>query len=233
MWRPIIDGRVWEAGVVTRAGFPLRSVAVELRDGGVCVVSPTRRLDPARLAEHAGDIRFLLAPNHFHYLGVPDWLSKSPRAVAVCAPTARPRLARKLDVAWDDLEALRAALPEDARLLVPEGTRNGEVWLVVRDTWIVCDAFFNLTSLPRGAAGLFCRVTQTGPGLRLGQTWKYLALRDRGAYARWLLHELTNAPPRRLVMAHGTILEGDDLAERLAALVRARLSQPALPRDTR
>jgi hypothetical protein len=116
--------------------------------GGVCVVSPTRGVDPSALAAHAGDVRFLLAPNHYHHLGVASWLASCARAVAVCSEAARPRLVRKVDTPWGELEDLAAALPEDASILVPEGTRNGEVWLEAAGTWIWPSAW--LPSCVRG-----------------------------------------------------------------------------------
>jgi hypothetical protein len=223
MWRAIEPGRLWEAEHLSDAGLPLRSVAIELRGGGVCVISPTRSIDPAPLVEHAGSVRYLLAPNHFHYLGVQRWLEQCPGAVAVCSPVAKRRLAKKVDVPWSDLDDLASALPDDASLLVPEGTRNGEVWVRLGKTWIVCDAFFNLPHLPSGALGVFCRLTQTGPGLKLGQTWKYLALADSKAYAAWLRGVLDEHPVERLVPAHGAVEAGVDLAARLRGLVDARL----------
>lgn len=223
MWRPIIDGRLWEAERVSGAGFPLRSVALELPGGGTCVLSPTRGIDPMPLVEKAGDVRYLLAPNHFHYLGVARWLEKCPRAVPVCGPTARRRLTKKLEVPWTELDELAAALPDDASLLVAEGTRNGEVWLRVGSTWIVCDGFFNLPEMPRGALGVFCRLTDTAPGLKIGSTWKYLALSDRKKYLSWLDETLDRHPPERLVPAHGALEEGTDLADRIRRLAHARL----------
>ncbi len=224
LWRPVLDGRVWEASVRSAVGFPLRTTAVELRGGGLCVVSPTLRIDPAPIVEHAGRVRFLLAPNHYHHLGVSAWLVACPGSVAVCSRVARGRLARRVDAPWSDLEDLVAALPEDASVLVPEGTRNGEVWLRVARTWIVTDAFFHLATMPSGLLGAFCWLTQTAPGLRIGQTWKYLALKDRRRYAAWLLERLEKDPPDTLVVAHGDILRGDDLGSRLEDVARARLT---------
>ena len=223
MWRPIIDGRLWEAERLSGAGFPLRTVALELPGGGTCVVSPTRGIDPALLVERAGDVRYLLAPNHFHYLGIAPWLERCPRAVPVCGRIALPRLTKKVEVPWTDLEELSAALPEDASVLEPEGTRNGEVWLRVGSTLIVCDAFFNLPEMPTGALGIFCRLTDTAPGLKIGSTWKYLALSDRAKYVAWIESVLEHHPPERLVASHGAIAEGTDLADRIRALVRSRL----------
>ncbi|HTJ80844.1 MAG TPA: hypothetical protein VL400_03950 [Polyangiaceae bacterium] len=226
-WTSILEGRVWEASTSIRGGWPLRSVAVELATGGVAVLSPSRGLDIDALIRHAGDVRFLVAANHFHYLGIPEWLAACPGAVPIATDVALPRLAKKVDIAWSQPDDLVGALASDTTLLIPEGTASGEAWLSVERgptrIWIVCDAYFNLETLPRGVMGAFCKVSRTGPGLSIGQTWKYVQLRDRKRYKAWLLARLAAAPPTVLVPSHGEIVRGDDLGERLAAHARARL----------
>lgn len=236
-WSPIVLGRAWESTKLVR-GWPLRSVAVLLDRTGLVVVSPTRGLDVAHgdgrhaaveaIVGHAGPVRYLLAPNHYHHLGIPEWLAACPGAMAVATPAARKRLAKKHDdVAWGEIDELAGGLAPDTRLLVPEGTANGEAWIEIERgderVWIVSDAFFNVSEIPGGFVGLFVRATQTGPGLRLGQTWKYMALADRARYRDWLLARLAAAPPTTLVPSHGDIARGADLGERLAAIVRERL----------
>lgn len=204
-------------------GWSMRSVAIELEGGGLCVFSPTAGLSPEGLPDR---VELLLAPNHYHWLGVGEWRAAFPDAGVIAGDVARPRLADKLGAAPLDLGALRARLPARVTVLEPAGTANGEVWLEVEDgarTWVVCDAFFNEPAHPTGLFGLGARVTGTTAGLRLGQTWKYVALGDRAAYKAWTLDRLASAPPARVVMSHGDVLEGDGVAERLAALVRARL----------
>jgi hypothetical protein len=146
---------------------------------------------------------------------------------------ARPRVASKLGgklPQWTgvgDLGALREVLPPGTTLLEPEGTRSGEVWLeLVRGgdrAWIVCDAFFNVAAFEPGFSGWVLRATRTGPGLSLGQTWKYLQLADRARYKAWLLERLAGGPPNVLVVAHGSVLRDVALGERLRAIVEERL----------
>ena len=226
-WSPIFDGLLWERRLRARNGFELRSAAIELRGGGVAVFSPSSGLDPQDLASHAGEVRYLLAPNHFHYLGIRRWRDACPGAQAVASSQARKRLVKKLDVPWADLEELRAHLPEGARLVIPDGTRSGEVWWEIQRgderVLVVCDAFFNLETLPGGMVGFVCKVTDTGPDLALGKTFKYLALGDRQAYKAFTLRYLEDHPPTVLVPMHGEVARGADLAKRLAELVRTRL----------
>jgi len=202
-------------------------VAVELAGGGVAVYSPSRGLDIDALKKHAGDVHYLLAANHFHHMGVPGWLAACPGAIPVATNVALPRLARQADIAWSQLDDLGGALAPDTRLLVPEGTRSGEAWLEIERggerVWVIGDAFFNVPKLPTGPTGVFCRLTGTAPGLRLGQTWKYLQLRDRGRYKAWLLDRLATAPPTVLVPAHGDVVRDQDLGARLRQIAEARL----------
>ncbi len=208
-------------------GWSFRTIAVALRGGGSVVVSPTRTLEPSGLVGAAGEPRFFLAPNHFHWLGIPEWSSAYPDARPVATERAARRLGAKLRREISGLAELSASLPGEVALLEPPGVGSGEVWLELsegaRRTWIVCDAFFNEPAHPSGFFGLGCRMTGTTFGLRLGQTWKYFQLADRARYRDFVLERLERAPPTRLVMSHGDTLESSELPGLLTALVRSRL----------
>jgi glyoxylase-like metal-dependent hydrolase (beta-lactamase superfamily II) len=87
----------------------------------------------------------------------------------------------------------------------------------------VCDAFFNVPGPLSGPTGLMLRATGTATGLRIGNSFRWLAIGDGGAYRAWLEAELAERPPTVLVPAHGDVIEDDDLGERLLQLVRRRL----------
>jgi hypothetical protein len=212
-----------------RNGWHWRMTIVRLEGegGGALVVSPVRRL-PETVHEALaglGGVRALLAPNHFHYLGVAEFLERYPGAKACCSAAARPRLLRKTGLSFADADALD--LPSGVTLLAPPGLRNGELWLSVETTrgvaWVVSDAFFNLEAHPSGTFGLACRITATTRGLRIGRTFTTLAVADRRAYGAWLLAQLERDRPRVLVPGHGDLVEAPDLAGRLAELASARL----------
>ncbi len=226
-WDAILDGALWESVELARSGFPLRTVALELSDGGVVVMSPTRGLDIVGLEAHAGRVRVLFAPNHFHHLGIPTWAEACPSAAVVCSSTARSRLAARVEVPWEDLETLAALLPDGASVEIPPGTRSGEAWLFVERgehrVLIVSDAFFNVDPLPPGLIGWFLRATRAGPGLSLGTTFKLLALRDRQAYRGWTRDFLARRRPNVLVPGHGSVIRGEEVASRLIELLDRRL----------
>lgn len=166
--------------------------------------------------------RFLVATNHFHWMGIPEWRARFPDAKIVSTSVAAPRLRSKLSMEIGSIADI--PLPEKgSRWIEPPGVGSGEVWLDVFGTWFVCDAFFNEPKVADGMMGVGLRLSGTVPGLRIGQTWKYMQLDKRAEYKSWLLETLERSPPKRLVPAHGDPIEGADLGSRLADLVRARL----------
>lgn len=209
-------------------GVPaLRSAAVRLRSGGTLVVGPPSRAPDGVHDELAtlGAPELLLAPNHFHNLGLAAWSRRYPDARTVASATAAPRLRRRVPVAIHPLADLAAVLPPHVTLLEPAGTRTGEVWLRVEGPdgvgWIVCDAFFNFPVTPTGPVGWIMAATAGSPGLRIGGSFRVLGLRDRPAYAAWLRARLAEDRPSWVLPAHGDAVEGDDVAARLTAVTDA------------
>jgi hypothetical protein len=206
-------------------GWGLSMIVVEL-DDGVLVYSPTYDGDATfERLEALGTPRVLVAPNHFHHLSLARFVARYPQAAVVASEKACPRL-RKRGHAVQPLSSV--TLPDDVRWLVPEGTRAGEAFISTIDrdgarAWIVCDAFFNVERPVTGMAGVVLRALDTTPGLSLGKTFRWLALDDRRAYAAWMLDALARERPTRLYVSHGETAQGDDLADRLAQIVKQRL----------
>jgi hypothetical protein len=217
-----------------RGGIPLATVLLPLPGGGLLVYSPTGGIDDEVHAAIAslGRVAFLLCPNHYHYMGLREWLTRYPDAVVCATPRATARLAKRAAVppdpaAWDRLQT---ALPAHARLLVPEGTGNGEVWLELDDApgpiWVVCDAWFNMPRHLGGLAGWVCRLLRVTAGLRVGTSWKWV-LSDVQAYRTWTLAALAERRPAMLVPCHGELVEGADAVDRLRTALVATLGAPA------
>jgi len=207
----------------------LRAVAARLIDGGLLIVSPVRQAMPhtADALRQLGDPRWLLAPNHFHNLGIASHIACFPEARVVASARATTRLAKKVDGPIAPLSELLQALPDHIQILEPHGTRNGEVWLRVQTSrgvaWVISDAFFNLVQTPPGCIGWMMAAFGNSPGLRIGGTFKWIALQNRQRYAQWLREQLAKDPPDILIPGHGAIIEDPQLAHRLQALTDARL----------
>ncbi len=210
-------------------GWTSRTTVVLLATGGVAVYNPCANLAATARDELAawGEVTHLVAPNHFHHLGLPRWRDWFPRAAIVASATARPRLQKQGVVAADAEAELAPRLPRGVRLLQPAGTRTGELWLSVASPsgtgWIVGDAFFNVPSRPPGMTGWLLAWTGTVPGLRIGSTFVRMALRDRAAYRLWLTEALAREQPAWLVPAHGDVCVEAGLVNRLAELADLRL----------
>ncbi len=229
-----IDGTpdLYAAERWSKSGWHWRTTALRLTTGGLLVISPLRGTTEEAHAELAdlGETEAIVAPNHFHWMGLPEHRRRHPQAVVATSEVAARRLARKERGQFAPLAELAAALPPSAELLTPPGLKSGEVWLRVaagdRVTWVVSDAFFNLARNARGFTGFMLRATGTAPGLRIGRTFTGLAMGDRASYRDWLLERLAADRPTTLVPGHGELLSDPELRARLDALVRARLGNP-------
>lgn len=171
-----------------------------------------------------GRVTLLVAANHFHHLGIAAWRAAFPEALVVASPLAIPRL-RAHGVEASGHGGI--ALPAEAQVFEPVGLRTGEVWLSLATSrgrcWIVGDAFFNVARTPRNPAGALLWLTGTTPGLRIGATFRRVAVGDAAAYRNWLGEALATERPEILVPAHGEVLCEAQLPRRLAALAAARL----------
>lgn len=229
-WAAVADG----APLFTREhrannGWSMRTTAVVLKDGSLALVTPTRGMGDEAHAALAtlGAPAVLLAPNHFHHLGLSEHLRRYPDATVVASKRAAPRLGRKTGLEIAPLSALEQRLPAGVTLLEPPALRTGEVWLRAETprgiAWMVTDGFFHCPDTPSGMFGVGCMLTGTTPGLRLGRTFTLLAVENPRPYRDWLLSQLDRDRPRILIPAHGDILEADDVWERLRRLATARL----------
>jgi glyoxylase-like metal-dependent hydrolase (beta-lactamase superfamily II) len=206
----------------------VRMAVIGLGGGSLLVVSPGAPLSEPLLAELAkrGTPRFLLAPNHFHTLGIAPWKARFPDARVVAHPRAHARLRKKLpEIAIEDLAPLEAALPEGMRVFGPPMAKQGETWVSVKTkegaSWFVTDAILNEVRLPRGPMGLFMRLLGFRAELMTNPFFKRMFLEDKAAYKAWVRAELDRDPPALFVPSHGAPLRGLDVPDRLRAATEA------------
>lgn len=206
-------------------GWPLVMHVVELGGGELLIHSPTHIDERTYDAiSKLGKPRFLFAPNHFHNVSIDRYAKRFPGAVAIASHGAIPRLRGKVKTPVEPLESV--ALPAGAQFLVPEGTKSGEAWLSIDGatgpTWIVCDAFFNETRPVKGLFGFVLRQLKIAPGLCVGRTYTFLALRDSKKYLADVLAMTEKEKPARVLFSHGDPLE-EDVPEALTAILHQRL----------
>ncbi len=208
--------------------FPLRSVALRLKDGTFLIYSPLKKRAAIDATKALGEPQILLAPNHFHNLGLAPHVKAFENTRIVAAAPAHKRLqAQTGGLLPEPLSLLQAQMPNHARILEPPGTKSGETWIEVDTSkgriWVICDAFFNVHQAIGGVKGAFLKLIQVTPGLQIGKTFPWLALKDKNAYKKWLLERLEEGPPVVLVPSHGEILRDKALGDRLRTLTQKRL----------
>jgi hypothetical protein len=204
------------------SGRRVRMLALGLRGGGLCVVSPGSGLSEEQFTalERWGRPRFLLAPNHFHNGGLAPWQARYPEAKVVAHPRAMPRLQRKFPgLNFSELEPLTAALPEGTQLLSPPMAKQGELWVSARTgegiAWYVVDGFLNEWRLPKGPVGWLMRGLGFRPGLMMNPFFKRLFLESKASFQAWVKEQLARDQPTLLIPSHGVVLRGPEVSRQL------------------
>jgi hypothetical protein len=92
----IVDGPEIRFGLPGfKLAHPTRMTVVRLPEGGLWLHSPTAPTETLLSSlEKIGPVRFLIAPNNFHYWWIPDWKARFPEAVA-WGPPGLQRSARR------------------------------------------------------------------------------------------------------------------------------------------
>ncbi len=200
----------------------VRMAVVGLGDGDLLVISPGVPRDERAWEQLAawGKPRFLLAPNHFHHMGIPAWVQRFPDVTVVAAARALPRLHKQLPGhRLADLSALQAVLPDHVRVFGPPMAKQGETWVAVTTSagvaWFVTDALVNEARLPKGALGLLMRLVGFRTGLMTNPFFKRFFLANRAAYKAWMKAELERDQPTLFVPSHGQVVRGANVCELL------------------
>jgi hypothetical protein len=190
--------------------LPTRGLVVRLPDGGVAVIAPLPDEAARRDAAALGPIRFLVAPNSFHYVGVPSWAAAFPEARVLLAPALRAR--RPELPAGDELHE-GAALPFGEVLAhTVLGPLRGvaEVAFLHRPsrTLLLTDACFHLRTPPRVLDRFRYRLLGVPRGFGPSLTARTILLRDRAQVAAFV-ERLCRWEIDRIAVAHGEVVEGD------------------------
>ena len=188
--------------------MPTRSFVVRAPDGGVAVLSPVPDEEARRDVAMLGPVRFLLAPNSFHYVGLASWAAAFPDARILLAPGLR---ARRPELPAGDELAEGSELPFASVLAhTVLGPMRGvsEVAFLHRPsrTLILTDACFHLRDAPRRRDRLAYRMLGAWRRFGPSRTARPILLRDR-AQVKDFVERLCRWDFARIVVAHGESLE--------------------------
>lgn len=215
---------------VEPSGWEVGMLALPLRGGGSLVFSPTWHGEGTfeELEAAVGPPAVLLAPNHYHHLSMKRFRARYPSAIAVTSAGAAPRLRRLGHEGLAALEGAASSLAPGMRLVELPHTKTGET-LVAFDgpegrSWLVCDAFFRIERPTTGAMGVALRWLDTVPGLKVGRTYRWLAVTDRRRYLEALTALVREESPRTIHFSHGEPLAAPDLPDRLIEAARIGLA---------
>lgn len=209
-WEKVDEG-VWRWEKTPKNGFVLNTLAVELGGGELGIVSPSRRLgDEAHEAlREIGRPTLLIAPNHFHWLGLAEWHERYSGIRIVASHAAKPRVEDKTKLKIDIAEG---TIGDGVQTVVPPGTKNGELWVRRGDALIVGDAWFNAPT-PEGTFGFVFRALRVTPGLQVSRTWTTLGLSNKRAYRDFVVQSIGDSRPDMIVPCHGEPLTGAAVEE--------------------
>lgn len=214
----LIDGpRIYFYGMP----FSTRATVIRLPDGVLWVHSPTRLTETLRAEIDAlGPVAHLIAPNWLHYAYLADWQSAFPNAVSWAAPGVVARAARRgLDLSF--VRNLGATAPpqwaDSIDQLMVEGSRiHRECVFFHRasGTLILTDLIenFEADKLPRWfrLAARLAGVLHPDGKMPIDMRLSFL-----GGYGRLraAIEHMIAWAPRRIIVAHGRLIDGDAVSE--------------------
>ena len=203
--------------------MPTRSLVVRCQDGALAVLSPPPDEDALRDVAALGPVRFLVAPNSFHHVGLASWAAAFPGARVLLAPGLRAR--RPELPGGDELEEGAEAPFADVLSHTVLGPVRGvsEVAFLHRPsrTLILTDACFHIREAARARDRLGLRMLGAWRRFGPSRTARTILLRDRKQVASFI-ERICRWDFARIVVAHGEPLEPAG-PERLREAFRAYL----------
>ncbi|MBV8357789.1 MAG: DUF4336 domain-containing protein [Deltaproteobacteria bacterium] len=213
MLRSIADD-LWVAEQPLRylgVALTTRMTIVRLADGVLVIHSPIRLTEELRSdVASAGRVRFIIAPNRFHHLFVPDWQQVYPDAQTFCAPGLDTKradlkftaiLGDDPPAAWAnemDQAFMRAFPPLNEIVFFHRKTR----------TLIFTDLLFNITRNSSAYGRFLLRLDGAFRGPAIPRSFRLLLRRRRSECAAFL-NRLLSWDFDRVILAHGDIINSD------------------------
>ncbi|MFO0575239.1 MAG: DUF4336 domain-containing protein [Polyangia bacterium] len=217
----IVAGRIWASerpvwfsGVRLRA----RTSLIRLDDGQLLVHSPAPPSDGLmRQMAVLGEVRWLVVPNCFHHLGTPAAAAAFPSAKVLgprSAAAKNPKLRIDLDI---HQPGFTEAVPELALLPLAGVPFLDETLLYHRptETLFGADVVLQADEDDHWSWRLAARITGCYKRLRVPPDVRH-KVADKEAASR-SLRALQALPVKRLIVAHGAVVEEAPLDQLLAA----------------
>lgn len=206
-----LEDNLWLVeGTVPNMSLGRKMAVVRLSTGKLVIYNPVN-VDENTLTELTtlGEIAYVLVPNGFHRMDCAAWKERFPSAKVLAPSGSVDKVKEKVQV-----DGTVDELPPDPAFehRSVAGTKDSETLCLVRSganlTLIVTDALFNLAH-QGGFGGFMLRLLGSSGGLKVTRIFRLMALKDSAALRAQFL-ELAELPGlSRLIMAHGTPMEGD------------------------
>lgn len=197
--------------------FPVRMVVVRVDEGSLCLHSPIA-LDEETIGElkALGEVKWIIAPNKLHHLYVEKAKEAFPDALLYGAPGLEEK---RKDIDFDHILDEDKCYPWSSVLqhkMVKGAPEMNEFVFFheLTQTLIVTDLVFHIQGCQNWRSVLLFRLVGAYRRLSQSRLWR-LFTKDRNA-AGASVREILSWDFKRVVMAHGAIVEGDDLHERMS-----------------
>lgn len=221
-------------------GSTANAFTLRLADGQLALLSPPAAVNAGPDApvdagvcddlERFGGVGALVANNGLHHLGQAAWKARCPAARAFAPAAAMSRIRKKNPEAgsFEPLEALQALIAEDVSIHEVVPSKCGELWAWAKTAdgylWFASDLLANFPELPdHPIMKHVFKWTRNAPGLRLFTLAMLLTVKKKQSLLRRLRDDLRAHPPQLIVPGHGDLLQGDDLPQRVEALLSAAI----------
>ncbi|RYZ42328.1 MAG: DUF4336 domain-containing protein [Myxococcaceae bacterium] len=186
-----------------------RMTVLRLPDGGLWVHSPVAFTPERRAAlEALGPVRFLVAPNLFHHLHLPDWAAAFPDARVAAPPGLRAKQpALRIDLVLGDAPDAGWASVVD-QVHVRGMPRLGEFLFFHRPsrTLLVTDLVFHYQRADSWKLRLYARVERVWKRFAVPLLIRVALMKDKQA-VRADLQRVLQWDVERVVVCHGEVLE--------------------------
>jgi hypothetical protein len=178
--------------------------------GGILMVHSPIHLTPELLSAAAsiGSVRFIVAPNRFHHLFVPDWQRAYPNAQTFCAPGLDTKRADLNFTATLGDEPPAAWADEVDQAFMREFPPLNEIVFLHRETrtLIFTDLLFNIARYDSQYARFLLRLDGAFRGPAIPRSFKLL-LRSRRSKCAAFLQRIMSWDFDRAIVAHGDIVD--------------------------